>query len=175
MISHLRVAPLVALAAVALAACGSEDATTAAAPPTTSAPAAAPATTTNSSSDAASGTRLAGEAGAPTAELAIHVWPEGKDGPVQTYTLTCDPDGGTLPDAAGACAALRGPAPLFEAPAPDEVCTQQYGGPEVAQIDGRMLGDIAVSASFSRTNGCEIGRWAAAAALLPLPTGSAAP
>jgi hypothetical protein len=172
MIRYVRFAPLVALTAVALAGCGSEDATTAAAPPATSAP--APSTGTSTSSDAASGTRLAGGPSAPSADLTIRIWPDGKDGPVKTYTLTCDPAGGTLPDPAGACSAIRDSATLFAGPAPDEICTQQYGGPQVAQVDGRMLDDIAVSASFSRTNGCELARWDAAAALLPLPAGSGA-
>jgi hypothetical protein len=53
---------------------------------------------------------------------------------------------------------------IFAPPRTDEVCTEQYGGPETAQVTGTVDGDK-VKATFSRTNGCEIARWEAAAPL----------
>ena len=52
------------------------------------------------------------------------------------------------------------------APVPRDVaCTLQYGGPQTATVKGTLRGKP-VDARFSRENGCEIGRWQAAAALL---------
>lgn len=87
-------------------------------------------------------------------------------GTTRTMTLTCDPTGGDHPDADAACAALAaaGP-PAFDAPPRDEMCTQQYGGPQVATVEGTVAG-APVSARFSRTDGCEISRWDALAPLL---------
>ena len=45
------------------------------------------------------------------------------------------------------------------APTPgDVVCSQQYGGPEEATIEGTIDG-APVSAKVTRTDGCEIARW----------------
>ena len=57
------------------------------------------------------------------------------------------------------------PPKAFE-PTPGNVaCTQQYGGPQTATVEGTLRGDP-VSAEFSRVNGCEIARWRDAAPLL---------
>lgn len=63
--------------------------------------------------------------------------------------------------AEGGAAALREP--------DDEprACTMQYGGPETATVTGTLFGEP-VNVDFSRTDGCEIARWDAAA---PLWTG----
>ena len=94
-----------------------------------------------------------------SAELEITFWPSGRgNSDPQTWTLTCGPAGGTHPDAAEACrrlAALENP---FEPPPPDEICTEQYGGPQEALVEGTYRGE-AVSYGLSRTNGCQIGRW----------------
>jgi hypothetical protein len=63
---------------------------------------------------------------------------------------------------------------LTEAPAADEICTMQYGGPETATVTG-TLGGEQVDASFSRTDGCNIARFDAASVLWmgvpePMPT-----
>src|SRR5437868_5256198 len=56
--------------------------------------------------------------------------------PSQHWTLRCDPAGGTLPRVAQACARLGGLADPF-APVPrDSVCTDIYGGPQVARVVG---------------------------------------
>jgi hypothetical protein len=89
------------------------------------------------------------------------------DGTVRTTTSTCDPAGGDHPDPDAACAALdaAGGARAFAPPPSDEVCTEQYGGPQVAEVEGTVDGQQ-VSARFSRVNGCEISRWDALAPLL---------
>ncbi|GAB2868268.1 SSI family serine proteinase inhibitor [Actinocorallia aurea] len=77
----------------------------------------------------------------------------------ETWTLTCDPAGGTHPAAAKACAQLAaGGADVF-APLPaDAACTDGYGGPEQGTVTGTWNG-AAVNASYSRKDGCEIERW----------------
>lgn len=87
-------------------------------------------------------------------------------GAVRTMTLTCDPVGGDHPDPAAACAALAAAGPSAFDPRPgDTMCTQLFGGPQVAVVEG-TVGGVPVSARFSRTDGCEIGRWDALAPLL---------
>ena len=109
-----------------------------------------------------------GDAAEPSAQprydLQITYWPEGKDGQSRTATLTCDPNGGTHPDPAKACAALDAhPEALHPVPG-DMACTQIYGGEQVALIEGN-----GVHAIFNRSNGCEIERWNALAPVLELP------
>lgn len=82
----------------------------------------------------------------------------------RTWTLTCDPPGGDHPRAAAACAAVdAAPAPFAPTPA-DVACTQVYGGPQTATVTGTWRG-AAVNASYKRTDGCEIARWNALAAV----------
>jgi hypothetical protein len=86
-----------------------------------------------------------------------------------TRTLSCDPPGGTAPDAASACAALtkvavvKGGDPF--APTPKgQMCTQIYGGPQTATVKGTWNGRP-VDTTFGRRNGCEVKRWNDLAAL----------
>ncbi|MEO5778955.1 MULTISPECIES: serine protease inhibitor [Arthrobacter] len=91
--------------------------------------------------------------------------------PERTFRLQASggkPTGASnLPDAAAALAAVErlGPDIFFPRPGPPKMCTQQYGGPQVAVVTGWFLGR-AVSSAFSRTDGCEIARWRSMAALL---------
>lgn len=102
--------------------------------------------------------------GAPGTELEIAVTPGG-EAPTKIWTLRC-PDGGTLPDAAGACEQLETMDDPF-APVPkDRACTQIYGGPQEAVVRGTFRGRP-VNAHFDRGNGCEIERWDAVAFLFP--------
>lgn len=80
----------------------------------------------------------------------------------------------TLPDPAAALDALArfGKEIFFPEPGPPKLCTQQYGGPQVAVVTGRFLGRE-VNSRFSRTDGCEIARWRALAPLLGGVAGSA--
>jgi hypothetical protein len=79
-----------------------------------------------------------------------------------TWKLTCDPAGGDHPDARSACTALATAKKQSKdpfAPTPTgQMCTQIYGGPQVATVKGSWQG-TAVDATFSRKNGCEIKRW----------------
>ena len=84
-----------------------------------------------------------------------------------TWTLTCDPAGGTHPDPEAACAALVGNGDRALPPKrKDVVCSQVYGGPQTATIQGTWQGRT-VRSSFSRTDGCEISRWDQLKGLLP--------
>ena len=80
-------------------------------------------------------------------------------------TVTRSDDSGSGPgvdlDCAGAGAAVceRVVALLPELrPAPDEICTQVYGGPERIEVRGTVEG-VPVRVEVTRTNGCEIDRY----------------
>lgn len=76
-----------------------------------------------------------------------------------TWTLRCEPAEGSLPRPARACNKLAsGGAKLFAPLPPNSVCTEIYGGPQQARVVGTLSGKR-VWATFTRTNGCEIGRW----------------
>lgn len=79
----------------------------------------------------------------------------------------------TLPDPRAALAAVEqfGEEIFFPVPRPDRICTQQYGGPQVAVVKGTFRGRK-VSSRFSRTDGCEIARWRTMATLLGGVSGS---
>ena len=92
-------------------------------------------------------------------------------GSTRTWRLTCDPAGGTHPDAAAACKALADHGATALPPVPkDRMCTQIYGGPEKATVKGTWNGK-AVNSAFSKTNGCEISRWKSLSGLLPATGG----
>jgi hypothetical protein len=130
-------------AAIALAGCGSEQ------------PAG------NGSAASPSGSGVVRPGTPPQTELTVSV----KAAPTAkatTWKLTCGPTGGDHPDAAAACAALaaakeKGKDPFAPVPK-DQMCTQIYGGPQVATVTGTWQGKP-VNASFNRKNGCEIQRW----------------
>lgn len=178
---------LIGALALVAAGCGSDEdaepsaSDAAATAPATTAPAtsadavttqAPPASDTAPGSTAAGDEPIGGGGGEPSSELEIRIWPEGREaGEPTVYTLTCIPDGGTLPSPAEACQTLAQVPYVFEPPPTDQMCTEQYGGPAVAELEGRFQ-DLAVDARFSRINGCEIARWDRATALLPLPEGA---
>ena len=99
----------------------------------------------------------------PRYDLTITYWPQGKDGPSSTATLTCDPNGGTHPDPAKACAALLAHEEALHPVPMDMACTQIYGGDQVATIEGDGL-----HAMFNRSGGCEIARWDALAPVIEI-------
>ena len=107
--------------------------------------------------------------------LSVTYKADAKSAPV-VMQLECDPTGGDHPRAAEACdrlaeVAATGSDP-FAKPAPDEMCTFIYGGPQTATVVGTWNG-TGVEAKFSRTNGCEISRWDAIEPVLS-PTAPAA-
>ena len=106
-----------------------------------------------------------------TTSLTVTYQPAGAEGGSETWTLSCDPAGGTLPDPDFACGHLAVHGAELFAPVPgDTACTQIYGGPQVAQVEGTVGGEP-VSETFSRTNGCEISRWDALSPWLLPPGG----
>ena len=102
-----------------------------------------------------------GSAGtSPPTALKVTYWENGRgtSTPV-TWTLRCNPARGSLPRPAVACRRLvKGGPKLFAAVPPDTVCTEIYGGPQVARVTGTVKG-TRVWTTFTRTNGCEISRW----------------
>ena len=99
----------------------------------------------------------------PRYDLTITFWPTGRGGEPRSATLTCEPAGGTHPDPAKACEALLAHMDALDPVPPGVACTQVYGGAQVASISGSGL-----DATFSRTNGCGIGRWDALAPVLEI-------
>ncbi len=81
------------------------------------------------------------------------------------WTLQCNPTGGTHKIAKKACAALLKVKDPFKSSDPNMMCTQQYGGPETAYVQGIWNGKK-IRANFSKINGCEIARWQKVQALL---------
>jgi len=102
---------------------------------------------------------------AASTELTITVQPQGAGGPTRTWTLHCDPPGGSLPRAAAACERLS--AEALRALPPGTICTQIYGGPQTARVRGRVEGKQ-VDSRFGRENGCEIHRWDGVSFLFPV-------
>jgi hypothetical protein len=103
----------------------------------------------------------------PSAQLTITIWPAGRAHPVRVSTLRCSPVGGTLPGRASACRQLSASSRPFAPTPPATVCTQIYGGPQVAIVRGSFRGRH-VFATFARRNGCEIERWNRVAFLFPV-------
>jgi hypothetical protein len=103
---------------------------------------------------------LSASANPPGTSLRITYWENGpRRGEPTRWTLQCGPPAGTLARPAPACARLAAAPRRIFAPVPaDAVCTEIYGGPQVARIVGRFEFQR-VWATFRRTNGCEISRW----------------
>jgi hypothetical protein len=100
--------------------------------------------------------------------LQIKAWPNGKGrGAPREWKLHCDLAGGTLPRPEKACEQLFDLADPFTPTPGDAVCTEVYGGPAVAEVEGLYRGET-VDAKFTRTDGCEIARWDRHAFLFPV-------
>lgn len=106
--------------------------------------------------------------GSPADDLTIQVKASAQ-APATTYRLTCGPAGGDHPKAADACAALAKVKDPF-APVPkDRMCTDIYGGPEVATVKGTWQGRP-VDTTFKRNDGCQLHRWSEIAPVFgPVP------
>ncbi len=81
------------------------------------------------------------------------------------WTLKCNPTGGTHKSAKKACVALLKVKDPFKSSDPNLMCTEQYGGPETAHVQGIWNGKK-IRANFSKINGCEIAKWQKVQALL---------
>ena len=75
--------------------------------------------------------------GGSGARSGLQVSVDRRDGERLQWSLECHPAGGTHPDL---------------------ICTEIYGGPETARVEGLWEGERVV-VTLSRTNGCEIDRW----------------
>lgn len=112
-------------------------------------------------------TSSAGSLGAgpyPVARIDIAVThPEADD---VSYTISCLGDTATITgdptvDAEKACGALAEDevrTRIVDGAPTDQVCTEIYGGPDLATIDGTFDGEP-VSTTVDRTNGCGIDDW----------------
>ena len=99
----------------------------------------------------------AGSAKPAASSLVISVTGDQGSAP-HRWTLTCDPTGGSHPDAQGACAALAGVKHPFAPVAAGIMCPMMAGGPQTATITGTWHGQK-VWARYSRANGCQTERW----------------
>ena len=97
-------------------------------------------------------------AGASATSLRVTYWEDASAAAV-TWTLRCNPPSGSLRRPTSACRRLASGGSKLFAPLPkNSVCTQIYGGPQRARVVGVLAGKR-IWATFTRTNGCEIGRW----------------
>lgn len=172
-IGHLVVPAMLGLAATTLllAACSTGPQRPSGASPSepsaTSAPSAGP--------SGSAPTSAAGRTpGAMTAELQVVVVRSPGE-PEQRWTLRCSGaevlPGTTHPTGAAACALIAARPEVLSPPPKDQLCTQQYGGPEVATVTGTVKG-TPVDRRFSRTDGCGISAWRIATPLLGAPGGA---
>ncbi len=158
----------------ALAACGTSGGGTPASEPSDSpsnvassripAPATGgPATGTASPSPSASPNSSDSAIPDGTVDLKVSIKPKA-EAEAKEYVLACSDNAvdsaSTLPNAAGACTRVLelGTDFFLAKPDPNKMCTQQYGGPETAEVTGTINGQK-ISASFSQVDGCEIARW----------------
>lgn len=125
--------------------------------------------------------RFGGPLGAgpyPIADISVEVHADGTDSPViSSYRLSCLGDTATVmgdgPESdAQMCLAVGKPdvrSLLVTGPPADRMCTEIYGGPDVAVFTGTLDGEV-VAFTASRVNGCAIGEWDNTLAdLLPRP------
>jgi Subtilisin inhibitor-like len=107
---------------------------------------------------AALGVGRPADAASSRTALGIAFWATGT-GTKQSWTLRCFPSGGTLPHPSRACARLASLGRRAFAPVkPGSICTEIYGGPQVALVSGILAGRR-IWARFQRRDGCEIARW----------------
>jgi hypothetical protein len=97
---------------------------------------------------------------APRTTLTVTYWAVGTEaGKRESWMLACAPARGTLPRPVVACARLAAGGWRLFAPVPKgSVCTEIYGGPQVALVVGVVQGRR-VWAKLERRDGCEIARW----------------
>ncbi|MDQ0822914.1 hypothetical protein QFZ79_000654 [Arthrobacter sp. V4I6] len=175
-------AALVLMAVAGLAACNpGSTPSPSPSPPTSASPSAPPGTPspdteTTEPAPSPSAAPLTAGPGQGNAELAIMVKPS-ETGTPANFTLVCQ--NGTPaaesqhPNAGAACTALKGNVAILSPAtrAADQICTQQYGGPQQATVSGVVDGQP-VEANFSLRDGCEIAAWNAAKDVLGSSAGA---
>ena len=92
--------------------------------------------------------------------LTITYWADGIQGADRdVWTLRCNPPRGTHPHPTVACRRLAAGGWKLVTPVPaGTICTEIYGGPQVARVVGLLQGRK-VWARFTRVDGCQISRW----------------
>ena len=113
-------------------------------------------------------------AGGSTAATSLRIayWEDGTGAmPDRVWTIRCDPAGGTVRLPARACRRLAAEGLALFAPLPAKmVCTEIFGGPQRARVTGVLEGRR-IWATFSRSDGCQIHRWARVSPWLLPPGG----
>ena len=104
-----------------------------------------------------------GDAPAESSALTVTLDPDGADGPEKEMTeeLTCEEDSDD--DVCQAVAAID--ADALDPVSPDVACTEIFGGPDTASLEGTIRGEE-LEVELTRANGCEIERFDAAVPLL---------
>jgi hypothetical protein len=103
-----------------------------------------------------------------TIALDLEVWPYGTGTGKRSYswTLRCNPLGGSLPHGDRACFRLAtDPHPFAQAP-PRKPCLEIYGGPAVATVSGTLRGRR-IDATLNRADSCQLDRWERVEYLFP--------
>jgi len=174
---------IVAAITLIAAACGDSTANVGTPPDimTTDAPGPASPTTAPSPAVTTTSAPVGGPLGAgpyPIADISVEVHADGIDSPViSSYRLSCLGDTATvIGDAPGSgaqmCLAVGKSdvrSLLVTGPPADRMCTEIYGGPDVAVFTGTLDSEV-VAFTASRVNGCAIGEWDSTLAdLLPRP------
>jgi hypothetical protein len=97
------------------------------------------------------------------AKLSVTLDPDGPDGPEEEATeeVSCE----EVSDDPACLAVGELEASDLDPPPPDQACTELFGGPDEATIQGEIDGED-VDAELNRSNGCEIDRFDAAVPLL---------
>jgi hypothetical protein len=107
------------------------------------------------------------------ADLVITVQ-DSPSAPILRWTLTCRPDGGTLPDPVRACRMLRGVWDPFTPVRVGVMCTMIVYGTQITTITGYWHGTW-ISVRFSRTYGCQAAQWYQILSVLPASSGQVNP
>jgi hypothetical protein len=123
-----------------------------------------------------SATAPGGSPTGPVGGTLLQVTVDAADGTApHVWTLSCDPAGGTHPQAAAACAQLAAaPGDPFAPTPKGMMCSMIFGGDQKATVTGTYRGRP-VDTTFARTNGCEVARWQLVSQLLVVKGGAAAP
>lgn len=93
--------------------------------------------------------------------LVVRIQPTGPNGTVIIQKTKC-------PSKNNRCPALEGLTGQDLKVKEGAVCSQEYGGPSIARVQGKLNGET-VSATLSVRNGCEIALWNRLAEPLGLP------
>ncbi len=109
----------------------------------------------------------------PQADLLITIQ-DAPSAPVQQWTLTCGPDGGTLPDPVRACRVLGEVWNPFTPVRIGVMCPMIVYGSQITTITGWWRGSW-ISVRFSRTFSCQAPEWYQILSALPGGSGQVNP